>query len=41
MMKNYDTPEIEIIEILAEGSILSGSTGESFDDQDDYGGSWS
>ncbi len=40
-MKIYDTPDIEILEIIPEGSILSGSTGESFDDQEDYGGNWS
>ena len=40
-MEIYRTPEIDIIEILAEGNILSGSTGESFNDQEDFGGSWS
>lgn len=41
MMKIYETPCIEILEMIAEGSILSASTGESFEDQEDYGGSWS
>ena len=40
-MKIYYTPHIEIMEMLNEGSILAGSTGESFNDQEDFGGSWS
>lgn len=40
-MEIYRTPEIDIIEILIEGNILSGSTGESFEDREDYGGNWS
>ena len=40
-MEIYMTPETEVIGILPEGSILTGSTGESFNDQEDFGGSWS
>ena len=40
-MKIYFTPHIEILEMLTEGNILTGSTGESFNDQEDFGGSWS
>lgn len=40
-MKIYQTPIIEIIEILSEGRILSGSTGESYNEQEDFGGIWS
>ncbi len=40
-MEIYNTPDIEIIEILTEGNILAGSTGESYEDQEDFGGSWS
>jgi len=40
-MKIYTTPAVEIIEILSEGSFLTGSTGESFNDQENFEGSWS
>lgn len=40
-MEAYKSPLIEIVEMLTEGSILAASTGESFNDQEDFGGSWS
>ena len=40
-MEIYITPDIDIIEILVESNILAGSTGEPFEDLEDYGGSWS
>ncbi len=40
-MEAYKSPVIEIVEMLTEGSILAASTGESFNDQEDFGGSWS
>lgn len=39
-MEIYYTPRIEVIEILTEGCILAGSTGESYNDQEDFGGNW-
>lgn len=41
MMETYKAPIIDIIEILNEGLVLTGSTGESYGDQEDFGGSWS
>lgn len=40
-MEAYKSPLIEIVEMLTEGSILAASIGESFNDQEDFGGSWS
>ena len=38
-MKNYQTPQIEIVELYLEGAVLAGST-ENFNKQEDYDGDW-
>ena len=40
-MEAYKSPLIEIVEMLTEGSILAASTGESFNDQENFEGIWS
>ena len=37
----YESPAVEVLTLMAEGDILIGSpTGEDFNDQEDYGGTW-
>ena len=38
---HYITPLIEIIHLEMEGGVLAGSTGESFEDDGIYEGTWS
>lgn len=39
-MGHYSTPQIVTIDILAEGCIMTGSTGEQFEMLEDYDGTW-
>lgn len=40
-MEIYKTPSIELIEILSEGLVMTGSTNEKYDAEDNYDGIWS
>ena len=40
-MEIYKKPEIESVELLGEGCIMAGSTGENFETLEDYDGTWS
>lgn len=35
-MKIYNSPEITIIELLSEGTVMSGSTAEGYENLDDF-----
>lgn len=36
-MKIYNSPEIPIIELLSEGTVMAGSTAEGYENLDDFG----
>lgn len=36
-MKIYNSPEITIIELLSEGTVMAGSTVEGYENLDDFG----
>ena len=42
-MKQYEymSPMMEILELVTDGTVLTGSTGESFNEQENYEGTWS
>lgn len=42
-MKQYEymTPMVEVLELFLDGAVLTGSTGESFNEQENYEGTWS
>lgn len=42
MMKKYETPMVNVIDLDAERALLAGSpTGEAYDDQVSFDGEWS
>ena len=39
--ETYLTPRAEVLELCLEEAVLTGSTGETFKDPENYGGEWS